>query len=122
MIVPFRGQITAVRRSLAARHLPGCEHITVDTVECFQGSQRDHILFGTTVRYPYQLQLLSSTETIDGATVDRKLNVALTRARLQLIVVGHGALLSASPVYRALLAETTPIDYSFIHHFNPSTP
>lgn len=122
VIVPFRGQITAVRRSLAARHLPGCEHITVDTVECFQGSQRDHILFGTTVRYPYQLQLLSSTETIDGATVDRKLNVALTRARLQLIVVGHGALLSASPVYRALLAETTPIDYSFIHHFNPSTP
>jgi DNA replication ATP-dependent helicase Dna2 len=35
--------------------------------------------------------------------VDRKLNVALTRAREQLIILGNGELLSGNEVYRELM-------------------
>ncbi len=109
VIVPFRAQIALVRRSLAGRGVAGSEGITVDTVECYQGSQRDHIVFCTTIRQPYQVDQLSSVQRVDGVAVDRKLNVAVTRARLQMFVVGNGPLLARSPLYRELMAEADSV-------------
>ena len=103
VIVPFRGQITLVRRALAEAQSPSYEQITIDTVERYQGSQRDIIIFSTVVSAPWQLDILSQPVYTDGRLLDRKLNVALTRARQQFILIGHLALLRTCPPYRQLL-------------------
>ncbi len=110
IIVPFRNQIAMVRQALSRRGITDAGSITVDTVECYQGSQRDHIIFSTTISQPYQLDLLSAVQQVDGRPVDRKLNVAVTRARMQLIVVGNDLLLNRSPLYRELIRESEIIN------------
>ncbi len=103
IIVPFRGQITLIRRALAERNIPDYEQITIDTVERYQGSQRDIIIFSTVVSSHWQLAILSQPMQTDGRLIDRKLNVALTRARHQFILVGHLSLLNTCPPYRQFL-------------------
>ena len=39
----------------------------------------------------------------DGILIDRKLNVALTRARKQMLLTGVPALLERNPLYKSLL-------------------
>lgn len=99
VIVPFRNQISMIRQCLAVLPWPHLEHITIDTVECYQGSQRDFIIFSTTVSTPFQLDILSA----EHHGVDRKLNVALTRAKQQQFVVGQARLLRQKPVYAHLI-------------------
>ncbi len=103
VIVPYRSQASAVRTAIE-QLCPGLGDVTVDTVERYQGSQRDTIIFGTTVSGQRQLESLSSLAiTSTGETVDRKLNVALTRAREHLFVIGDPRVLCASPVYARLM-------------------
>lgn len=103
IIVPFRNQISVIRNALCALNIPNTDKITIDTVECFQGSQRDYIIFSTTVSRPYQMDILSTPTEIEGQTVDRKLNVAITRARLQFFMVGNAKLLASNAVYKSLI-------------------
>lgn len=103
VIVPFRGQIAAVRKELRRRGYAWADRVTIDTVECYQGSQRDYILFSTTISELYQLDLLSSVQCVAGVDVDRKLNVAITRARRQLFIIGNRSLLEHSTIYRQLI-------------------
>ena len=106
VIVPFRNQIAMVMNEIAKLQLPHCEDIIIDTVERFQGSQKDTILFGTTITTAEEITMLSSIATdTDGNSIDRKLNVALTRARKQMFVFGNPEALSASPLYRTLIEE-----------------
>ena len=104
VIVPFRNQIAAVRAAID-RLDPTLHDVTVDTVERYQGSQRDTIIYCTTVHTAAQLDFLTATTYTDqsGAQIDRKLNVAMTRARLHTIVIGNPALLEQSPVYAKLI-------------------
>lgn len=105
IIVPYRNQIAAIRELLPGRGLPA-DSITVDTVERFQGSQREYIIYGFTAKRPGQLAFLTDntfTDT-DGSLIDRKLNVAMTRARAHLVLVGNAALLSAAPVFASLIS------------------
>lgn len=103
VIVPFRSQIAGIRKLLRQRGHVWADGLTIDTVECYQGSQRDYILFSTTISEPYQLDILSAVQQVGHAQVDRKLNVALTRARKQLFIIGNRPLLSLSPIYKALI-------------------
>jgi hypothetical protein len=104
IIVPFRRQVTAVRRALQCAGISEAEQMLIDTVERYQGSQRDIIIYATTVSRPYELDLLSTlVRADDGTQVDRKLNVAVTRARLQFFLVGSRRLLMQSPLYAALI-------------------
>lgn len=103
IIVPFRAQIAMIRKALAERHIPDTADITIDTVERYQGSQRDIIIFSTTVSRPYQLSILSEPVMTDGREIDRKLNVALTRARKQFFMTGNETLLRNCTAYRKFL-------------------
>ena len=52
-----------------------------------------------------QLEWLPSYTDESGQLIDRKLNVALTRARRQLFVLGNSRLLSRNPIYRILITH-----------------
>ena len=103
IIVPFRRQVAAVRCALCEIGVKEASDIMIDTVERYQGSQRDVIIFGTTITDQSQLEILSSLVELDGCVVDRKLNVAITRARKQLFIVGNRQLLSHHVLYGLLI-------------------
>lgn len=106
VIVPYRHQIAVVRRLLADYEVPALQSITIDTVERYQGSQRDVIVYGFTVQYPYQMAFLCSQAFQEGdVTIDRKLNVALTRAREQMVLIGNPEILSLDPLHRQLVSS-----------------
>lgn len=106
IIVPYRNQIAAVRKAIGRHGLDKLQGITIDTVERFQGSQRKWIVYGFTVRKYCQLNFLTDNVfvDIDGTVVDRKLNVALTRAKEHLIMTGNATLLCADPLFNKLIA------------------
>ena len=75
----------------------------MDTVERFQGSERDVIIYSCCINSYYQLKFVSNLTEEDGVLIDRKLNVALTRARKQMFVTGVPEFLNVDPLYRSLL-------------------
>lgn len=97
IIVTYRHQIAAIREALP--------DISIDTVERYQGSQRDVIIYDVGVSRQYQLDFLTASTFTDdeGQVVDRKLNVALTRARKQMIIVGCSSILRQNTLYRQLI-------------------
>ena len=103
IIVPFRGQIAMTRKMLNETGIPDYSGITIDTVERYQGSQRDTIIYCITISQKYQMDMLSTPVETDGICIDRKLNVALTRARKQFFLIGNPLLLRQAEDYRKLL-------------------
>ena len=90
------------RRLLAGElDLPSLLQVSVDTVERYQGSQRDVIIVSFCCHHEHQIELMVSPD--ETGQVDRKLNVALTRARQQLILLGNEQVLSRAPHHAALL-------------------
>lgn len=103
IIIPFRRQIAVVRAEIA-KILPCVANgIVIDTVERYQGSQRDIIIYGTTITQRYELDILSNLAETATAIIDRKLNVAITRARKQLFILGNEKLLRENPLYSKLI-------------------
>ena len=103
VIAPYRNQIALIRRELANTGIDALCRIHVDTVERFQGSERDVIIYSFCVNHPSQLKFLSNLTEEDGVFIDRKLNVALTRARKQMFLTGVPKLLEQNPIYATLL-------------------
>jgi DNA replication ATP-dependent helicase Dna2 len=100
IITPYRAQIACIREYLISIGLD-ISLFTIDTVERYQGSARSIIIYSPCLNYPRQLSTLVSKNT-DG--VDRKLNVAITRAREHFIMVGNAELLKKSPDYANLIS------------------
>ncbi|MEE0985252.1 MAG: AAA domain-containing protein [Bacteroidaceae bacterium] len=96
IISPYKGQVQLLRRMLRKdsywkplRHL-----ISINTVDGFQGQERDIILISM-VRNNEQGQV--------GFLSDlRRMNVAITRARMKLIIIGHSPTLCRHPFYKRL--------------------
>lgn len=104
VIVPYRNQIATIRRFLERYGIPPLRQITIDTVERYQGSQRDYILYGFTIQKKYQLNFLTNNVfNEEGQLIDRKLNVAMTRAREHLLLFGHSHLLMLNDLFRQLI-------------------
>ena len=104
VIVPYRNQIAMIRREIAQLGIPQLLDISIDTVERYQGSQRDVIIYSFTIRHPYQLDFLcANCFDEDGKTIDRKLNVAMTRARKQLLMTGCTSVLNQNPIFAQLI-------------------
>lgn len=104
VIVPYRNQITTVRNAIDKYGVDVLHDITIDTVERYQGSQRDYIIYGFTVHQPYQLNFLTNNVfEEDGMIIDRKLNVAMTRARLNLVMIGNPDILRMNVTFSRLM-------------------
>lgn len=99
VITPFRAQIAQIRQCLYDRALP-VDLITIDTVERYQGGARDVIILSTCAN---NLEQIESICSLSDEGIDRKLNVAITRARDQFILIGNEELLSTTSGYQNLI-------------------
>jgi DNA replication ATP-dependent helicase Dna2 len=96
VITPFRAQIANIRDRLDLK----LRNITIDTVERFQGSERDIIIISLAIRNTSQFAAIQS---INDESVDRKLNVALTRAKEQVIILGSEDVLEKNELFNSLI-------------------
>lgn len=103
IITPYRNQIALIRKELEKYGVKELLDISVDTVERYQGSERDVIIYSFCVNTVGQLKTLPNLTEENGVIIDRKLNVALTRARRRLIIIGNPQLLGEDPIYARLL-------------------
>lgn len=99
IITPYRAQIAQIQRVLEL-HRIDTSLITIDTVERYQGGAREIILISLCTNAPGQIETLAA---LSDEGVDRRLNVALTRAREQVIVLGNPEILQYSSLYKALI-------------------
>ena len=86
VIAPFRAQVTEITRRLS--------DVTVDTVDRFQGSAKEVIV----------VSFVATGELSSPIFEDyRRVNVALTRAKRGLVLVGDRSALQSDPFYRRML-------------------
>jgi superfamily I DNA and/or RNA helicase len=86
--------------------VPELLNVSIDTVERYQGSQRDVIVYSFGIDHLYQLDFLTAnTFWENNQPVDRKLNVAMTRARCQLILAGRAQLLERVSLFREIISH-----------------
>ena len=96
VISPYRAQVQYLRQQLKAREFfkPYRELISVNTVDGFQGQERDIILISL---------VRANDEGQIGFLRDlRRMNVAITRARMKLIILGDASTLTRHPFYKKL--------------------
>jgi superfamily I DNA and/or RNA helicase len=90
VIAPYAAQVRLLRHQL--RDVAGLE---IDSVDGFQGREKEAVLISL---------VRSNADGEIGFLADvRRTNVALTRARRKLIVIGDSATLSTHPFYQRLL-------------------
>jgi superfamily I DNA and/or RNA helicase len=98
LISPYKAQVQYLR-SLIKRNSafqPLRSLITVNTVDGFQGQERD-VIFISLVRANEKGEI--------GFLNDlRRMNVAITRARMKLVILGNAATLTKHAFYRKLIA------------------
>ncbi len=105
IITPYRAQSRFLRAVLNGMNLDSMA-ITAATVHTFQGNERDVIVFDFVDDNPLPLGVLLSTYERDGDDVpegERLLNVAMTRARKRLLLVGNFEYLSTKSSEDSLL-------------------
>ena len=96
IISPYRAQVQLLRRLIRKREFfkPFRSLISVNTVDGFQGQERDIIVISL---------VRSNDEGQIGFLRDlRRMNVAITRARMKLIILGDRQTLCRHPFYRKL--------------------
>lgn len=93
VISPYKQQIYLLKEQLQHSPLlqPYLSKISVNTIDSFQGQERDIVYISMT---------RSNTESKIGFLSDiRRMNVAMTRARKKLVVIGDSGTLSQLPFY-----------------------
>ncbi len=107
VISPYRAQVQYLRSLVKKRDFfkPYRHLITINTVDGFQGQERDVILISL---------VRSNDEGQIGFLRDlRRMNVAITRARMKLIIMGDKNTMTRHPFYRKL--------YEYVEGLNPET-
>lgn len=92
IVAPYRAMIHALKQEIA--------EYTIDTVERFQGSERDIIILCLPFKNESSLKHIQALS--DDGKVDRKLNVAVSRAKERLVIIGNSILMRRARHYAAL--------------------
>jgi superfamily I DNA and/or RNA helicase len=96
VIAPYAAQVRWLRDATSQRApREQWRHIEIDTVDGFQGREKEAIVIS--------LVRSNSSQEIGFLADRRRMNVALTRARRKLIVVGDSATLGVDPFYQSFL-------------------
>ena len=115
IISPYREQIRLLKEQLA--NAPTLQqfldYISVNTIDSFQGQERDMVLISMT---------RSNSEGEIGFLSDiRRMNVAMTRAKKKLVVIGDSATLTRLPFYAGMITYAEDLgayksawEYSFL--------
>ncbi|WP_373046659.1 AAA domain-containing protein [Vulgatibacter sp.] len=94
VIAPYSAQVALLRDGAMRQGLS--DAVEIDTVDAFQGREKDAILLSLT---------RSNADGTLGFLADlRRMNVAITRARRHLFVVGDSATLAHHPFYQRFVA------------------
>lgn len=94
IISPYRGQVRRINTLLTDEQRRRVGVLEIDTVDSFQGSECDVIIISL---------VRSNTDNDIGFLKDlRRMNVAMTRARKKLIIIGDGSTIAVHPFYRGL--------------------
>ncbi len=97
VISPYRAQVQHLRHLIKQRPFfkPYRHLITVNTVDGFQGQERDVILIS--------LVRANDDGQIGFLRDLRRMNVAITRARMKLVILGDAATMARHPFYKRLI-------------------
>eukprot|EP00746_Dinoflagellata_sp_MGD_P158780 gnl/MRDRNA2_/MRDRNA2_86555_c1_seq2.p1 gnl/MRDRNA2_/MRDRNA2_86555_c1~~gnl/MRDRNA2_/MRDRNA2_86555_c1_seq2.p1 ORF type:complete len:384 (+),score=-17.34 gnl/MRDRNA2_/MRDRNA2_86555_c1_seq2:99-1250(+) len=101
IISPYRGQVKLIRRKITklfGSSIMAQNIVDVDTIDGYQGKEKDVVLFSTVRSYT-----LEKNSKIGFVADERRVNVALTRARASIILTGNIALLSNDPLWCSLI-------------------
>ena len=104
VISPYRAQVQYLRRLVKNKEFfkPYRHLISVNTVDGFQGQERDIILISL---------VRANDEGQIGVLRDlRRMNVAITRARMKLIILGDASTMTRHPFYRKLYEYIEALD------------
>lgn len=97
IITPYSAQVDRLTKLAESSEMLTALHayVTINTVDAFQGQERDVIA----------ISLVRSNEKAEVGFLNdiRRINVALTRARMKLIIIGDSATLGTHPFYVELL-------------------
>ena len=99
VVTPFRAQIAVIKAMIEDKELK--EKVLIDTVERFQGGERDIIIASMAVCNAGQMKMVASLDA--SGRVDRKLNVMVSRSRERFILLGEKEALRGSEFYSELL-------------------
>jgi len=104
VISPYKLQVALLKEQLLSTPAlgPYRDRITVNTIDSFQGQERDIVYIGMT---------RSNADSKIGFLSDiRRMNVAMTRAKKKLVVIGDSATLSQFPFYAGFIEYATGHD------------
>ena len=104
VISPYRAQVQYLRRLIMKNEYlkPFRRSISVNTVDGFQGQERDIIVLSL---------VRSNDEGQIGFLRDlRRMNVAITRARMKLIIIGDQSTMTSHPFYKKLYQQCCAIE------------
>lgn len=98
VVSPYKQQVELLKISINENEvLKACgDKISVNTIDSFQGQERDMVYISLVRSNP--------TGTIGFLSDTRRMNVAMTRARKKLVVVGDSSTLSKSKFYNDFIA------------------
>jgi len=110
VITPYSAQVELIRHKASAWLEKGLE---VDSVDGFQGREKDIVIFDA---------VRSNSNGDVGFLADhRRLNVALTRAKYQLIVIADAATLATDPVWSRFF-DSAMVNKSYLSYFELEHP
>ncbi len=103
VITPYKAQCALIRREIEQIEPENTNKndLVVDTVERYQGGHKEVIIVSFTVGDNMMMNFLADDN--QDETLNRKLNVAITRARSKLILIGNKSVLTQDKVYRNMI-------------------
>ena len=94
IISPYSAQVSLIREKISAAFQPS-DHPEINSIDAFQGREKDVVILS---------MVRSNPEGLVGFLGEmRRINVAMTRAKKQLVIIGDSETLSRDPELSGLV-------------------